>query len=373
MSFLRHSVLASMLAFLIPVQSHAVEFRADSRLYLQTRDIDSPIYRKIAELWLSVLTDKYRSIQVEFQGKNSLVTSEKWTRRFKQSDYNDCTNDCSFVIGSLPLQLEPHVCELNIRLEDFSGAITSRSMAWGQCQVMKPRPSDRLLGDLVVNEDLSTPTEFSISNIGAPIIEKKVQVLVFLEDIAGNVIWKEKKTQDITLSNNQEATLQSSLPLRNWQRALGCRFSVVIDSDFEIHERQKINNSIQTEFGDCQELPEQARGDRFDFEPVMSVESGNVHFRVLNHGRLPMRWDYEVLEYDVLFTSAGGQAVYRIRERVTAPFYGFGEEKNVLSIPLPAGACSVSVSVNQSVLLKESNYQNNKSELTLCETSGVNQ
>lgn len=343
---------------------------AETRLSLVNRDLPSPIYRKISELWLNVNTERYRSIQLEFSSETGLVTSDKWIKKFQQRDYSDCSGKCELLIGNLPLPLEKVTCEIKIRMEEFDGKSSNFVFPWGDCELATPKPSERFLADIVIDEESITPDEFSIRNIGAAVQNKKINIAVYIEDENKNVIWADSFQTEISLDEGQSVKVSSVLNIKGWQEHLGCRALVIVDSDYQLHERSKKNNQIEIDYGHCEVTPEVGRGDRFDFEPKLNFANGELSFEVINQGRMSIQWAHEILEYQIFFKDEKGIVIYQIQDSIKAPFYGFGDIKKVLVKKFPEGACQADFVVNYNYLLKESNYQNNVSEISFC-NSGV--
>lgn len=342
---------------------------AGTELSLVKRDIPQPIYRSLSELWLKVGSEKYRSLELEFIGKNGLVSNEKLTKKFKQQDYN-CDGQCTLFVMNLPINIENVTCEVKALFQSFSGEVSSKVFTWGQCKQIPPKPSDRLLGDLIIDETNITPELISIQNTGASINDKTLNVALFLEDQNKNIIWAFSKEIRVSLKNNETIDLATQ-QLKNWQSKLGCKLTVILDSNFQVLERNKLNNITEIEYGDCETVPSSQNGDLFDFEPVVSANTNNLSLDIKNIDRLPMQYDFEVLEYFILFKDQAGNNIYQIENSVRAPFYGFGDIKSAYTGSIPANACFAEVYLNRNYLLKESNYQNNNIKVSLCNSGAA--
>lgn len=249
-----------------------------------------------------------------------------------------------------------------MRITTNDGSISE--LAWGRCEKLPAKPNDTFLPDLTFSEDPTFDSIF-IQNDAYQMLHRKLNVLSYLEDKNGNLIWIDQSEHVLTVAENESTLLHYNAEIKTWQKHLGCTMRISLDANFEIHEKKKRNNEISLPLGKCEDLPDMERGDFFDFEPLVETASDKILIRAINHGRLPMVLDHEILQSEIsILYSDGTERKFPIEKR--GPLHGFGDSLTLMSLPVSSNLCGVSVTVNPHQVLKESNTLNNSKKINIC-------
>jgi hypothetical protein len=202
-------------------------------------------------------------------------------------------------------------------------------------------------------------------NIGND-LNRPIEVWGFLKNREGKIIWSGIYRTEEELRSQQMHTAKFG-QFQKWQNHLACTATFYIAPSFNFFERSKLNNRYELEFGECEDVPDETNGDRIDFNPEVVFEDQTFRLRVLNNGRLPFLEATTKLETVIHFFNLDNEIIFSKNLFTEAPIHGFGSSKIIHDGPVPEGTCSIELELNPNITIKESNYENNRIKLNICE------
>lgn len=362
------AVIALTLSTLIGVVISSAEAVT---LQISKSNLGQPFYRSINKLSLSSSNSEQGSVTVKFLNRNELALEVQENIKVKKADWVPCSGGkCIFNIYELPFSLEKYSCSIEVKFLSPSGQahLISKEI-WGDCVAMPAIPDTKYLPDFVFPEGayFSENATIDLLNIGSNYLQKPLIVWGVLKDSESNVIWKGINSNLVTINSHDTYMVDFQSELKTWQNRLACTGEFFIEPEFNTFERSKLNNSLQIEYGSCEDVPSEARGDKIDFEPFAEIVNGVLSLQAVNNGRLPYLEETTRLESYIRYLNQDRQIIFK-KNLFTAPkIHGFGDAKEVIQDAIPAGTCSVEIELNPNLTIKESNYINNRIELKVCE------
>lgn len=342
-----------------------------TRVEIHQSSIREPFYRSRHKLILLSSELDTGNLSVSFLDNTSRLIEKSDAIKVRKSDYSQCSfGICRAEVYEFPLPIEHYSCSVEINLTSNSGLlIFSEVIAWGSCKPLPLIPSSKHLPDLSFSPStfLSDEGTIEITNLGESFLEKPISVWGFLFDKNGDIIWSSTFTGEVSIGSQDTNLLTFQSQIKSWQKHLACSGLFIIDPDFQIFERRKTNNSVDLDFGSCEEVPSLENGDQIDFQAELAFNSGIISIRALNRGRLPYLSDLTRLETLVSYLDSNQNPLRVFSQFSDSPIFGFGDEKKVLEDRVPEGTCFIQVEVNPNITIKESNYINNRIEIKVCE------
>lgn len=340
-------------------------------LHMSKFNLGQPFYRSISVLSFSSQTQDSGLISVKFHDRNGKLLEVKEGLRVKRGDWISCSNNfCVQDIYKLPISLEKYSCFIEVNFVSLAGTVFLNSREkWGGCVPLPALPDTKHLPDFSFPQDayLAEDGSIEIKNSGKNHPELNLSVWGFLKDREGNLIWKGRYQENVIIQPQGSLLVHFDNSLKTWQRELACTGFFVIDPGSAALERSKINNYWEVEFGACEELPSEERGDRIDFIPITLIENGNLFLSAKNQGRLPFLEATSHLETQIRYLGINRELVFE-KTYFTAPsIYGFGGTKEVVLDAIPAGVCHIQIELNPKLTIKENDYLNNRIEIKICE------
>ena len=336
-----------------------------SKLY-----IGQPFYRTVAILNIESPNPDPGRVSVVFKDAHGLMLENKNDIKVKRSDYSCTNSQCSVLFYELPISLEKHTCSLEIRFSSLSGELLFNSQErWGHCQKLTPIPETKFLPDLHFTTEayFSNEASIEIKNSGSILDQKNLYVWGLLRDKLGEIIWDGQYQSKTTLKNQESINISLGNPPKAWQKHLACTGNVFIDSESELIERTKLNNSTKVDFGNCEEPPSEAAGDKIDFVPVPEFKDGILVIEAKNDGRLPFLNPTTSLEVSIHYLGPQNEIIFSKTRFIGSRIYGFGDSKFISENLIPDGVCTIVVELNPNLIIKEDSYINNRISLNICE------
>lgn len=340
-------------------------------LQISKSNLGEPFYRSVSKLRLVSENSETGNVSVKFLDRNGIGLESRENIKIRKADYISCSNGfCSVEFYELPLSIEKHTCFLEVRFSSPAGQIYLNTKdSWGDCGTLPAVPDRKFLSDFVFSESayFSESGTIEIQNIGAAFLEKPLSIWGLLRDAEGKIIWKGSYSGAVTINSQEQLTIDFQQAPNAWQNHLACSGHFFIEPEFSFFERSKLNNNVEVEYGHCEEVPSEVKGDKIDFEPLAEVAEGILSLKAINKGRLPYIEQTTRLESNIRFLNQFRQLII-MKNLFTKPkIYGFGDKKEIARDVLPDGTCFVEIELNPNLTIKESDYINNRIELKVCE------
>ncbi len=365
------ALTAVALLFLSPLTLVQARNVQNISLQISQKYLGAPFYRSRFQLSLNSSSMQTGNVSVKFLDKYARPLDIKDGIKIKRSDYSSCANGrCRADIVELSLALEKHSCFIEVNFSSPAGQVyLSETHEWGDCLSAPVSPNPKYLPDFSFPESayFSDDSTIEIQNIGNGYLQRPLTVWGFLMDKEGKIIWSDTYSNQITINSQEISVVSFQNPIKVWQRHLACTGFFIIDPEFISLERTKLNNSIFTEYGACEDVPSEANNDKIDFQPQVEFSGNQITLNAVNNGRLAYQNDLTRLESYVRYLGQNRELI-RVRNLFTDPdIQGFGDSKMIMHDSFPTGTCFIEIELNPNITIKESNYINNRIEFRVCE------